>query len=227
MIPIQDSTPQRHFPLMNYALVGLCTAAFVWEVMAGPLLEERIDQYALIPARFLALGDRVGYWLPEIYAPFLTSTFLHGGPLHFGMNMLFLWIFGGNVEDRLGHVGYLGFYLLGGVFAGAAHVAAHPESVVPTIGASGAIAAVMGAYLLLYPRAWIVSFIPPFFWLQFRVPALLYLALWFAMQIYMGNRALADDPTAGGTAWWAHAGGFVFGAAAVLWIGRHPKGRRA
>ena len=117
----------------------------------------------------------------------------------------------------MGHAGYPLFWLAGAVVAGLAQVAAHPDSVVPMIGASGAIAAVMGAYFLLYPRAWIVSIVPPFFWVQIRVPALLYLAFWFGVQVYMASAA--DETAHAGVAWWAHAGGFAFGMAIVVWIG--------
>lgn len=226
MIPIRDTLPHRTLPIANYVLMALCTAGFVWELRAGPALEGLIDAHSLIPARFLALGERVGFYSPEIYAPFLTSTFLHAGGLHFATNMLFLGIFGGNVEDRLGHLRYPLFYLAGGLAAGLAHVAAHPTSVVPALGASGAIAAVMGAYFLLYPRSWIVSIIPPLFWIRFRIPALVYLALWFAMQLYMGSRALEQQLGQSGVAWWAHAGGFGFGVAVVMWIGRRPRAER-
>ncbi len=218
MIPIRDSVRQRHLPFVNYLLIALCGAAFAWELRAGPMLEDTLQSYALIPARFLALGERGGFFQAALYTPFITSTFLHAGAAHFLTNMLFLWTFGGNVEHRLGHLGYPMFYLAGGWAAGFAHVAANPSSVIPTIGASGAIAAVMGAYFLLYPRAWIRSFVPPFFWLRFEIPAVLYLALWFGLQLYMGSLALNAE--AGGVAWWAHAGGFAFGAGVIMLIGR-------
>lgn len=219
MIPIRDTTPLERFPLVNYTLVAACTAAFVWEIRVSPELETVFHTYGVIPARFLALGERGTFLDPDLYAPFVTSTFLHGGSLHFLLNMLFLWVFGGGVEDRLGKPGYLLFYVLGGVIAALTHVAANPTSLVPTIGASGAIAAVMGSYFVLYPRAWVSSFIFPVFWLQFRVPALVFLAIWFGVQLYMGN-APAEDDGQGGVAWWAHVGGFAFGMATILLLGR-------
>jgi membrane associated rhomboid family serine protease len=219
LIPLRDTIPAQRFPVVNYALIGLCTWAFLVELGSGPRLEEMIHAWGLIPARFLALGDRVGFFEPVLWAPFVGSTFLHGGWSHFLGNMLYLWIFGDNVEDRMGHAGYLGFYLLGGLFAGMTHVAFNPASVVPTIGASGAIAAVMGAYLILFPGSRIVSVVFVFFWIQLiAVPAVFYLAFWFVIQLVSGSFALAGAAQ-GGVAWWAHAGGFAFGAASVLVLG--------
>ena len=205
---------------MNHAVIAACTVVFGWELIAGPELDAIVEQYGLVPSRFLALAERHELVSAELWLPLVSSAFLHGSLGHFVFNMVFLWVFGDNVEDRFGHVRYALFYLAGAVFAGAAHLAAHPTSVVPTIGASGAIAAVMGAYFVLYPRAWVTSVILPFFWIRFSVPALLYLAIWFALQIYRGTAALEGDASAAGIAWWAHAGGFAFGALAILALGR-------
>ena len=145
--------------------------------------------------------------------------FLHAGFAHFAGNMLFLWIFGDNVEDRLGHVGYALFYLLGGVVAALAHVAASPASLVPTVGASGAIAAVMGAYMLLYPGAHVQSLVLLGLFVRVvSVPAVIWLGIWFVFQIVAGAQS-SSVPGQGGVAWWAHAGGFVFGAVAVIVFG--------
>ena len=130
---------------MNHTVIALCTVVFGWELMAGPEIDMIVEQYGLVPSRFLALVDRHSVVSAELWIPFVSSAFLHGGLGHFVFNMLFLWVFGDNVEDRFGHLRYALFYLAGALFAGAAHLAAHPTSVVPTIGASGAIAAVMGA----------------------------------------------------------------------------------
>lgn len=220
MIPLRHSLRHRSVPLANWALIALCTAAFAWELRAGRGLESAIEEWALVPARAVTLAARGEFYLPEFWAPFVTSTFLHAGALHYLSNMLFLWIFGGGVEDRLGHLGYPAFYLAGGFAAGLVHVAVNPDSATPTIGASGAIAAVMGAFFVLYPRAWIVSIIPPLFWLQFQIPALLYLAFWFALQVYMGTLAMAAEPGEVSVAWWAHAGGFAFGLVTISLLGR-------
>ncbi|MCP4005737.1 MAG: rhomboid family intramembrane serine protease [bacterium] len=219
MIPLKDSITSRRFPIVNYAMIGLCTLAFYMEFSAGAGLDELLHEHALIPARFVSLGERIGYWHFSVFAPFFSSMFLHAGFLHFAGNMLFLWIFGDNVEDHMGHLGYLAFYLLGGGFAGLAHVISSPASVVPTIGASGAIAAVMGAYVVLYPRARIVSLVIIFFYIRtISVPAVVYLGLWFLMQILKGS-ASSGAPDDGGVAWWAHTGGFAFGLILVSLLG--------
>lgn len=205
-------------PFATVLMIALCTTGFVLEMQAGDGIEEMIDRFGLTPKRMLALGPGIGWLAPEVWLPLVSSTFLHGDLLHFASNMLFLWIFGGPVEDRMGHLGFPLFYLVGGAAAGLVHVGANPDSVLPTIGASGAIAAVMGAYFLIFPRAWIVSMVPPFFWVTFRIPALLYLAIWFGLQLYMAQSVSASGESAN-VAWWAHAGGFAFGAATILWIG--------
>ena len=150
----------------------------------------------------------------------LTCIFLHGGWLHFLGNMWFLHIFGDNVEDRFGHLGYLAFYLLSGVAASAAHLAAGPDSQIPTIGASGAIAGVMGAYMISYPHARVMTLVPIVYFMQMIVlPAPLFLGIWFAMQFFQGVAAIGDV-SSGGVAWWAHIGGFAVGALAVFLLDR-------
>lgn len=219
MIPIRDDIPASAIPIINYALIALCTIGFGTEVALGSGIDRLIEANGLIPERFLTLGERFGFLRPVLYVPFLTSIFLHGGYLHFLLNMLFLWIFGDNVEDRMGHAGYTLFFLTGGALAGAAHVVANPASVVPTIGASGAIAAVMGAYLVLYPRARIESLVLFGFSLRWlSVPSIVYLIAWLALQLLQGSLSLGEAQT-GGVAWWAHAGGFLFGAALVSVLG--------
>jgi membrane associated rhomboid family serine protease len=220
LIPLRDSTRGRGIPAITWALIALCALGFWIELRAGPGLDELIHRHALIPARLLALVDRIGVFHAEVISPVLTSMFLHDpGNLgcHFFGNMLFLWIFGDNVEDRFGHLGFLAFYLLGGVAAALAQVAADPASTVPTIGASGAIAAVMGAYLVLHPGARIHSLVLLGFWITTaEVPALVYLGIWFAMQ-------LLHSGGGGGVAWWAHIGGFAFGVLAVGVLGRRSR----
>ena len=229
MIPLRDTIAADRFPFVNYSLMALCGLGFWLELSAGASSTALIEEYSLVPARFLALGERSGFGRPDLFAPFITSLFLHAGWLHFLGNMLFLWIFGDNVEDRMGHAGYALFYLAGGALAGAAHVGANPESVVPTLGASGAIGAVMGAYLLLYPSSRIISLMILGFYVRtVSVPAVLYLLFWFLFELVLGSLALGRDPAAGGTAYWAHIGGFAFGAASVVLLGlRAPRPRRA
>jgi membrane associated rhomboid family serine protease len=218
LIPIRDTVPSRRSPLVNWTVIGACALVFWTELSAGPQLEGLIHAYGLIPDRFLKLAERGGALDPGLWVPFATSTLLHGGWAHFLGNMLYLWIFGDNVEDRLGHVGYALFYLGGGVAAGLAHVWANPGSVVPTIGASGAIAAVMGAYFVLFPHARIVTVLIIFFAVRVvPIPAFFYLAMWFVMQLVAGTAELATSggPDAG-VAWWAHLGGFAFGAGVAV-----------
>lgn len=205
MLPIQDEIRSHRFPFVNYSLIALNIIVFIIELMAGPNLEAALYEIALIPANVTA-----GFDLGDLKAIF-TSMFLHAGLSHLLGNMLYLWIFGDNVEDRLGHFWYLVFYLAGGVVASFAHVALNPNSVIPTVGASGAIAAVLGAYLILFPQVKVLTFVPIGFFLRLTLlPASLLLGFWFVLQLFNGllTLGLADM---GGTAFWAHIGGFVFG----------------
>ena len=205
MLPIQDEIRAHHFPFVNYSLIALNIIVFILELMAGPNLETALYEIALIPANVTA-----GFDLGDMKAIF-TSMFLHAGLSHLLGNMLYLWIFGDNVEDRLGHFWYLVFYLAGGIVAAFAHVALNPNSVIPTVGASGAIAAVLGAYLILFPQVKVLTFVPIGFFLRLTLlPASLLLGFWFVLQLFNGllTLGLADM---GGTAFWAHIGGFVFG----------------
>ena len=205
MLPIQDEIRAHRFPFVNYSLIALNIIVFILELMAGPNLEAALYEIALIPANVTA-----GFDLGDMKAIF-TSMFLHAGLSHLLGNMLYLWIFGDNVEDRLGHFWYLVFYLAGGIVAAFAHVALNPNSVIPTVGASGAIAAVLGAYLILFPQVKVLTFVPIGFFLRLTLlPASLLLGFWFVLQLFNGllTLGLADM---GGTAFWAHIGGFVFG----------------
>jgi membrane associated rhomboid family serine protease len=220
MIPVRDTAPRRRLPIVNTVLIAACVAAsFLLTPPWSRELEAIYREYGVIPARVAALLGRGALLDPTLYLPFATATFLHGSLLlHLAPNMIFLWVFGDNVEGRLGHVGYLLFFLIGGAAASACHVVANPTSVLPTVGASGAIAAVMGAYFILYPRAWIISrivFVP---WVPLPVPALVYLALWFGLQLMSATSVDDVSPVA----WWAHTGGFGFGVLAVLALGRRP-----
>ncbi|MFI5316588.1 MAG: rhomboid family intramembrane serine protease [Myxococcota bacterium] len=225
MIPIRDTIRAERWPLVNYGLIALCAAALWMEFAAGPDLDAFVNAHALIPTRFVKSLARRG---PDValFAPFVTSMFLHAGFVHFAGNMLFLWIFGDNVEDRMGHLGYALFYLAGGLAAGAAHVLANPGSVVPTVGASGAIAAVMGAYMVLFPASRIETLVIVVFIVRvIPVPAVLWLGLWFVFQLLSGSMGgRAGDQ--GGVAWFAHVGGFAFGAGTALLLGLRGRPRR-
>ena len=205
MIPIHDEIKARRVPYVNYILIVINVVVFIFEFMSGPRLEALITEYALVPAQLTAgldLGDM---------RSILTSMFLHASWMHLLGNMLYLWIFGDNVEDRLGHFWYLLFYLAGGFVAALAHWAINPASSIPTVGASGAIAAVLGAYLIMYPRARVYTFIPIGFFVRLRLlPASLVLLLWFILQLFSGVLTIGAGDV-GGTAFWAHIGGFVFG----------------
>lgn len=216
MIPIRDQTPTRNFPLINYALILLNVIVFLFFLMAGANQNALVEKYALIPANFTAHTSLASF------RNIFTSMFMHAGWAHIIGNMLYLWIFGDNVEDRMGHFKYLVFYLLGGLVASLAHVYTNPTSQIPTVGASGAIAAVLGAYLVLYPRSRILTFIPLGFFLQLRpVPASIVLGFWFVLQLFEGFLSLGG-PDVGGVAVWAHVGGFIFGVViAFLFARRH------
>ncbi|MGH9317330.1 MAG: rhomboid family intramembrane serine protease [Thermoanaerobaculia bacterium] len=224
MFPIRDTNPSRHAPFATWALIAANIFFFFRELSLPPQAAEKLMYfYGLVPARFLHPEWAATVGLPvHTYWPFLTTMFLHGGWLHIIGNMWFLWIFGDNVEDRMGPLRFLGYYLLCGVAAGFVHVITNPVSQVPAVGASGAIAGVMAAYLMLFPRARILAVFPPFFWLRFRLPAYLYLGFWFLMQFFSGALAITSRREVGGIAWWAHVGGFVTGLA-TFWVFLRPR----
>ena len=205
MFPIRDHNPSGSTPYVTYALIAVNSAIFLsyWSLFNDPrALNAFFFEYALIPA-LVTHG--------EGYSGLFTSMFLHGGLMHLLGNMLFLWIFGDNMEDEMGHLGFLIFYIACGVLAGLAHVWFAAGSVVPTVGASGAIAGVMGGYLLLFPRAKVdILLIIIIFFRVFTLPAYILLVIWFVLQFFGG---LGADPEVGGVAYWAHAGGFVVGVA--------------
>jgi membrane associated rhomboid family serine protease len=192
--------------VVNYLLIAANVLVFLWMfLMPESALETLVNKYTMVPAHF-ADGVEVG----DILSIF-TSMFMHAGLAHIGGNMIYLWIFGDNVEDRLGHARYLAFYLVGGVVASFTHLLTNPGSQVPTVGASGAIAAVLGAYLVFYPASRIATFIPLGFFSRLTVlPAVIVLGLWFVLQLFEGVLSLGATEV-GGVAFWAHIGGFVAG----------------
>jgi len=214
MFPIRDTIPAKNPPIATWFLILANGFVFLFELTLSPhQLEQMFYLFGLVPARFShpAWAQWVGLPIDD-YWPFLTSMFLHGGWLHIIGNMWTLWIFGDNVEDRMGPVRFLFFYLFCGFIAGLVHWLTNLDSVVPTVGASGAIAGVLGAYLFLFPFARVIVLVPvfifPFF---FEVPAVTYLGFWVLAQIFSGTLALAAGRDVGGIAWWAHVGGFVAG----------------
>lgn len=218
MLPLYDNVQARSFPFVNWALMAANVLCFVIQLSLGPQVEVLIMALGVVPARLLASPD------PGQLTTLVSSMFLHGGWFHLFSNMLALYIFGDNVEDRMGSGNYLVFYLICGLMAGLTHVWFNPTSQIPTIGASGAISGVLGAYLILFPTAQVITLIPIFFWPWIiEIPAVLYLGFWFVSQLFNGVLTIVIGAQEfGGVAWWAHAGGFVAG---VLLVGLFTRRR--
>ncbi len=210
MIPLKDINPREKIPFFTYLLISLNILIFIFQLGLGDEIEKFFRAFGLIPTKFIY--SFLNYPTnPFVYLPLFTSMFLHGGFLHLIGNMLSLWIFGDNVEDKMGHFFYIIFYFISGLMASFAHIIFNSSSNIPTIGASGAIAGVMGAYFYFFPRARVLTLIPIFFFFQLvELPAFIFLGLWFAIQIFSGALSIGS-PSAGGVAWWAHIGGFIFG----------------
>ncbi len=228
MLPLRDDIPSQRFPALTLVLIVANVAVFLFELVRGPEIERFLFAWGFVPARYTDARIASLLTLRELAAPFLTSMFLHGGWMHVIGNMWTLWIFGDNVEDRLGHLGFLGLYLVGGCAATLVHLMTNAHSAVPTIGASGAVAAVMGAYFRLYPHARVQAVIPPLMWGPvFELPAVVFLGWWFVLQFFNGTLSLVGGPErAGGIAWWAHIGGFAFGLiVAMFFRGKRPRRR--
>jgi len=229
MFPLRDDVPTRTTPYVNYALIAANVLVFIlFELSLGDdQLQALFQHVAVIPSHLfnpdLTFMQSVHTWtLRGQILPIFASMFLHGGWLHLIGNMLYLWIFGDNVEDRVGHVKYVVFYLLSGVIATVSHAYLNSVADVPMIGASGAIAGVLGGYIMLYPRARVATLVIFFFIQIIWLPAIVVLGLWFVMQLFSGLASLgADAALGGGTAWWAHVGGFIAGAA-LIWILKDP-----
>lgn len=215
MIPLKDNLRPLKFPLVNIFFIISCIVIFIYQLGLGNQAQMQfVFDYGVVPQRFFLLIDTP--WVPEFWVPMLSSMFLHGGWLHLLGNILFLWVFGDNVEDRFGHFTYFLFYLLSGVVASTFHIAFNPLSEMPAIGASGAIAGVLGAYFILFPRAKVLALIPlGFFITTIYLPATVFLFLWFLLQLF--NAVILETAGAAGTvAWWAHIGGFVCGIILAL-----------
>ncbi len=214
MIPVGDSIPTRHAPLMIWALVAVNGLVFLFEVgLSERQLESFFYTFGVVPARYSHPEWAAWIGLPaDDWWPFVSSLFLHAGWLHIAGNMWTLWIFGDNVEDRMGPGRFLAFYLVCGMAAGLVHWFTNASSTVPTVGASGAIAGVLAAYFVLFPRAQIVVLLPILFYPLFlALPAVSYGLVWFVTQFFAGVTSLAAPSAAGGVAWWAHIGGFGAG----------------
>ncbi len=207
MIPIKSTAPVRYPPVATWILIAVNCVVFLFETSLNDAqLEDLLSQFALIPARFQATTDVADY------LPFLTNMFLHGGWLHLILNMWTLWLFGPPVEDQLGSGLYLAFYLGCGVLASATHVTFNPMSSIPALGASGAIAGVLGCYMRLFPMARIIVLIPVIFIpLFFAMPGMVFAGLWFLIQVLQATTDLLVGSAGASIAWWAHIGGFVGG----------------
>ena len=233
MFPLWDDIPSLRVPFVNYAIIALCVLVFLGQAGASTEEDRIVQEFGMIPLRLThpeaksavirgrdeqgrLVEERISLESPiSAWATVLTSMFLHGGLMHLVGNMWFLFIFGDNVEDRFGHGKYLVMYLLAGIAAALMHVLSAPNSAIPTVGASGAIAGVMGGYLLLYPHARVMALIPlGLFTRIVPVPAVFFLGFWFLLQIFSG--LVENGGLGGGVAWWAHVGGFAMGLGATF-----------
>jgi membrane associated rhomboid family serine protease len=205
VIPFRDNIRSRTFPYVTIALIVLNVIAYLYELSLGGKLDGLLWQFGIVPRHVSEWTSSDGH-IAGLALPFLTSMFLHGGFMHLLGNMWYLWIFGDNVEDRLGHGKYIVFYLICGLAAGLTHTLLNPDSNIPSVGASGAIAGVLGAYLVSYPWARVSTLVPILFYMQIiEIPALIVLGFWFLMQLFSASGG------GGGVAWWAHIGGFLAG----------------
>jgi membrane associated rhomboid family serine protease len=223
VIPLRDANPTRRTPVVTLGLIAACAVVFAVQVgiMAtggDAAVGSFVTRWGVVPAELVAALSS-GALISQETATLITSQFLHGSLLHIGGNMLYLWIFGNNIEDRFGSLRFLVFYLVGGVVAALTQVAIAPTSTIPTIGASGAIAATLGAYLVLFPRARVTTAIFLVFFFQLiDIPAVLVLGFWFIIQLLdgLGSLGVSNSTEVGGVAFFAHIGGFVFGAGIAL-----------
>ena len=213
MFPLRDTIRPKTTPVVNTAIIVLNILVFFYEFSLGRRMESFIYEYGLTPVRFFwALDHR----FTDAIIPIFTAMFLHGGWLHLIGNMWFLYIFGDNVEDRVGHVPYIFFYLLCGIGSALTQTFFARASNIPMVGASGAIAGVLGAYFMLYPHSRVLTLVPIFIFIQImEIPAVIFLFFWFLWQFIQGSFA-ASTPAQGGVAWWAHIGGFIVGLALIF-----------
>jgi len=227
LIPIRDSVRSRSVPLVSLSIIAINVLVFLRELgMTDRELWKFAAMYGVVPARLSGLftGHPQGVWF---VATLFTAQFLHGGWFHLLGNMLYLWVFGDNVEDRMGRWRFLGFYLVAGALANFAHAVMHPTSMTPTIGASGAVAGVLGAYFVMFPRARVQALLPLGFFLYVtELPAVLFLFLWFFLQLASGVASIGLPPAVtGAVAWWAHVGGFLVGMFLGPSVARRPRRR--
>jgi len=221
VIPLKNLDPRRSTPVLTIVLIVINFIVWFHQVSLAPKAGDAfILHYGLVPSRVSAfLGGHGRVTLADAFLPFFTCMFLHGGWLHIIGNMWFLWIFGGNVEDRLGPALYMVFYIVCGLVSGVTQTIFSWGSHIPSVGASGAIAGVLGAYIVFFPRSRILTLVPLIiFWFTAQIPAVVFIGLWFVLQFFSGVTSLAQPDAAqmGGVAWWAHVGGFLMGALLAL-----------
>lgn len=230
MIPLMDTIPHREKPFVTWMIIIVNFLVFLFQTSLPPDISELfVHHFSFVPVKLTNLW-REGLRLEILFFswPLITSMFLHGSWLHLIGNMWSLWLFGDNVEDRVGHLRFLVFYLLSGIIASLTHYIFNAYSSVPTIGASGAIAGVMGAYFIMFPLARIITIIP-FLWVPLfvQIPAIFFIGFWFVSQFFSGLFSLLGPAFGGGIAWWAHIGGFIFGIIAIPFFRRKFKRYRS
>lgn len=225
MIPLRDENPTKTFPFVTIAIIIINALVFIYELSLGAHLEDKFNRFAVIPYEITHINN------PAVLLTLITSLFFHAGFAHLLGNMLYLWVFGNNIEDRLGHIRFVFFYLLCGIIATFGHILTAFNSRIPVIGASGAISGVLGAYLVLYPRAKVLVLIPLFYiWRIARISAGWFLLFWIILQFFYGTTSLAlmsESGRGGGVAWFAHIAGFFAGILFLrLFLGRRYRRER-
>ncbi|MDQ1271622.1 MAG: hypothetical protein QG591_252 [Planctomycetota bacterium] len=222
MIPLRDRNPSGTFPFVTVGIILINVLIFFIELSLGPQLDSFLFQFGIVPVKVAYSADIPDSTFVNTYFPFLSYMFLHGGFIHLIGNMWYLWIFGDNIEDRLGRVRFVLFYLLCGIGSALVHVYFNSQSGVPCVGASGAIAGVLGAYMVTFPKARVLVLVPLFIvWEFIELPAVVVLGFWFLIQFFSGTASISSAQ-GGGVAWWAHIGGFVLG---VIFIKIFSKSR--
>jgi len=218
MIPIRDRNPSGTFPYVTIGIIVINILIFLYELSLGSGLGEFIMKFGVVPLKVSYYSQASDLTFINTFFPFISSMFLHGGFVHLIGNMWFLWIFGDNIEDKLGHFKFIAFYFLCGIIASSVHVFFNSQSNVPCVGGSGAIAGVLGAYMVTFPRARVVTIVPLFVFIQvMELPAIVVLGFWFVIQFFNGAATITASTSGAGVAWWAHIGGFAAGVI-ILYI---------
>ena len=218
MIPIRDRNPSGTFPYVTMGIIIINVLIFLYELSLGSGLGEFIMKFGVVPLKVSYYSQVPDLTFINTFFPFISSMFLHGGFVHLIGNMWFLWIFGDNIEDKLGHFRFIAFYFLCGIIASSVHVFFNSQSNVPCVGASGAIAGVLGAYMVTFPRARVITIVPLFVFIQvMELPAIVVLGFWFVIQFFNGAASITASASGAGVAWWAHIGGFA-GGVMILYI---------